>query len=137
MFYRTIACLKKAQIKIPQLSPTHTRAKIVRWCIDPTSSAGESSIECYDPLFVLKCSPDLVSEGYRKFQDHEPFMIVEAHDEGVVTVRKGIELDTWYDVGTTIGDIDDGEDGGDDDVSDWVWQAYSHDEEDDERETTE
>ena len=54
-------------------------------------------------------------------------MIVEAHDEGMVTIFDTIQLDKWYDVGTPIGEIDDGDDE-DPSESPWLWQAYSHDE---------
>jgi pyruvate/2-oxoglutarate dehydrogenase complex dihydrolipoamide acyltransferase (E2) component len=116
-------CLKKAQMKVPQLSPTHTRAKILKFCKNEGAE-----IQCYDPIFILKCSPDLVSEGYRKYEDHEPLMIVEAHDEGVIKLHDNIQLDEWMNVGDPIGEIDDGEDDGDE-SSEWIWQAYSHDEE--------
>ena len=83
-FQRTMVCLRKAHIRIPMLSPTHTRAKIVRWCLEtPDGSAlpQPTEVESYDPLFVLQCSPDLVTEGYRQHETHEPKMIVEVHDE--------------------------------------------------------
>jgi hypothetical protein len=90
-----------------------------------------TSVESYDPVFILQCSSDLVTEGYRVHQDHEPLMIVEAHDEGKLSLKAGIELDKWYDVGTEIGEIDDGDDDIDDD-GEWLWQAHysnSHEEE--------
>lgn len=55
-------------------------------------------------------------------------MIVEAHDEGKLSLKDGIEMDKWYDVGTEIGEIDDGDDDFEDD-GEWLWQAYSHEEE--------
>lgn len=125
MFNRTLVCLRKAQITIPQLSPTHSRAKIVKWLIDTSSTT--SSVESYDPLFVLQCSPDVVTEAYRKHKEHEPLMIVEAHDEGKVSLKNDIEMDKWYDAGTVLGEIDDGDDDVDED-GEWLWQAYSHDE---------
>lgn len=127
MFHRTFACLRRAQITIPQLSPTHTKAKIVRWCL-PTTSLDTVEIASYDTLFVLQCSPDLVTEGYRQAEDHEPFMIVEAHDEGKLTIDPGISLNEWYEVGTPIGEIDDDDNEDPDDDGEWLWQAYSHDE---------
>mmetsp|Transcript_30511 Transcript_30511/g.87132 ORF Transcript_30511/g.87132 Transcript_30511/m.87132 type:complete len:129 (+) Transcript_30511:224-610(+) len=126
MFQRTLVCLRKAQITIPQLSPTHSRAKIVKWCVDASSTT--SSVESYDPLFIVQCSPDLVTEGFRKSTNHEPLMIVEAHDEGKLSLKDGIEMGKWYDVGTEIGEIDDGDDDFEDD-GEWLWQAYSHEEE--------
>ncbi len=109
---------------MPQLSPTHTRAKIIRWCKD--TSPG-TLVQSYDPLFILQCTPDLVTEGYRQYPDHEPLMIVEAHEEGNITLKDGIEMDRWYNVGTKIGEIDDGDD--DEDTNgEWLWQAYSYEE---------
>jgi hypothetical protein len=55
-------------------------------------------------------------------------MIVEAHDEGKLSLKAGIEMNKWYDVGTEIGEIDDGDDDIEDD-GEWLWQAYAHDEE--------
>lgn len=124
MFHRTFACMRKASITIPRLSPTHTRAKIVRWCIEGDLNGRE--VESYDPLFVVVCSPDVVSEGYREHVDHEPLMIVEAHDEGVLKMKENISLDVWYHIGHVLGEIDDGADDGDE--SEWLWQAYSHEE---------
>lgn len=131
MIRRSIVCLRRAQITVPQLSPTHTRAKIVQWCVDTSpSTSSPLSVESYDPLFVLQCSPDLVTEGYRKHKDHEPLMIVETHDEGRLTLLDNIEMNQWYDVGTPIGEIND-EDDDDDEFEnngEWLWQAYSHEE---------
>jgi pyruvate/2-oxoglutarate dehydrogenase complex dihydrolipoamide acyltransferase (E2) component len=53
-------------------------------------------------------------------------MIVEAHDEGTIQFRKDINVGQWYDVGHVIGEIDDGDEDGDE--VDWLWQAYSHEE---------
>ena len=131
MFQRTLTCLRRARITVPQLSPTHSKAKIVRWCLDVPTGTNSNQVEVqpYDPLFILQCSPDLVTEGYRQSEDHEPFMIVEAHDEGVLTIDPKIELNQWYDVGTPIGEIDDGDHSDPTEDGDWLWQAYSHDEE--------
>lgn len=132
-FQRTMVCLRKAHIRIPMLSPTHTRAKIVRWCLEtPNGSAlpQPTEVESYDPLFVLQCSPDLVTEGYRQHETHEPKMIVEVHDEGRLTIHEGIQMNQWYPVGTEIGEInDEDEDSGED--GEWLWQAYSYSDDDD------
>ena len=125
MFRRTFVCFRNARITIPKLSPTHTKARIVRWCIEDPLNGKE--LECYDPLFILQCSPDLVTAGYRVHENHQPLMIVEAHDEGILKVEDDIELGKWYHVGKGIGSIDDGEDDTGED-SDWLWQAYSHSE---------
>lgn len=84
-------------------------------------------MKSYDPLFVLQCSPDLVTEAYRESINHEPMMIVEVHDEGDFQLNDGVELDKWYQCGVEIGEIFDGDEDADDD-GDWLWQAYSHEE---------
>lgn len=131
MIHRTLACLRKARITIPQLSPTHTRARINKWCVERPINNESKSVECYDPLFVLECSPDLVTPGYRVHENHQPMMIVEAHDEGVLQIREDIEIGKWYPVGEDIGVIDDCDE---EDTShgDWLWQAYSYDSENEE-----
>jgi hypothetical protein len=86
----------------------------------------DKSVECYDPLFVLECSPDLVTPGYRVHENHQPLMIVEAHDVGILRIREDIENGKWYQVGQEIGEIDDYEEEDEDD-GDWLWQAYSYD----------
>ena len=169
-FHRTLACFRRrVKITIPQLSPTHTKAKIYKWCIPVGSTANDDNgkgqqpsqqpsqqqqqqtqddvvkVECYDPLFILQCSPDVITEGYRKYDTHEPLFIVEAHDEGMVRLRTDMQLHdnhTWYDIGDEIGEIlddeqeeeemnDDG-DGDTDDKEQWLWQAYSYEEEEEE-----
>jgi hypothetical protein len=82
-------------------------------------------MESYDPLFVLECTPDLLTPGYRVHENHKPLMIVEAHDEGILEIKDGIKMNEWMDVGDFIGWIDDGDDENVDE-SDWLWQAYSH-----------
>jgi hypothetical protein len=121
MFQRTLVCLRKARITIPQLSPSHTKARIYKWCVD--ASAKNKSMECYEPLFVLECSADLVTTGYRLAENHQPLMIVEAHDEGVLKLRGDIDTNEWYDVGHEIGEIDDGDDD-EEDNAEWLWQAH-------------
>ncbi|KAL3940959.1 MAG: hypothetical protein SGARI_000775 [Bacillariaceae sp.] len=129
--------MTRARVTIPQLSPTHSKAKIMRFCVDDNnvlkSSSHESGgpyLECYDPLFVLECSPDLVTEGYRKHKDHCPHMIVESHEVGTFRLQPDIKLNTWYNVGHVLGDIDDGDDDddGENNEDEWLWQAYNHDE---------
>lgn len=125
MIHRTLSCLqKKARIVIPQLSPTLTRARIYKWCKSPS----DDTIECYEPIFVLECSEDLVTPGYRDRAIKYPLMIVEAHDEGTLKIHENIQLNVWYDVGHSVGEIIDEEDD-DDTVNDWLWQAYSYTEE--------
>lgn len=136
MIHRTLVCLRKVHVTIPKLSPTHTRAKIVQWCQDVVTRP--QYLEAYDPLFILQCSPDMITEGYRESPNHEPIMIVEAHDEGIMNLKDGIQLDQWYNVGTIIGTIDDGDSDDENDDNhtkdttspnhddEWLWQAYAH-----------
>jgi pyruvate/2-oxoglutarate dehydrogenase complex dihydrolipoamide acyltransferase (E2) component len=122
MIHRTLANFKRARIVIPQLSPTLTKAKIHKWFKNPSY---ENTIECYEPLFVLECSPDLVTSAYRVHKNHQPLMLIEAHDEGILKIVGDIKMNEWYPVGKKIGEIDD-EDDDDDDSSDWLWQAHSY-----------
>ncbi|GAX29227.1 hypothetical protein FisN_28Lu082 [Fistulifera solaris] len=130
--FRTAALLRKVRVTIPQLSPSHTQARIVQWL-----RANGDTVECYDPIFILECSPDVVTPGYRTTEDHKPLMIVETHEEGIL---KKIEsrCDVWRNVRQVIGEIDDGDDNDVDAdteiVSEWIWQAYSHEIETDETE---
>jgi len=144
----TLVCLRKARVTIPQLSPTHTRAKITKFCLPHLQLAVANNtkegrgkddkshyyLECYDPLFVVTCTPDLVTSGYRFYEDHCPQMIVESHEEGVFCLNEDVVLDQWYDVGHTIGTIDDGDDDGDEN-EEWIWQAYAYDDDEEEEDT--
>jgi hypothetical protein len=159
-FRPTMICLRKAIVTIPKLSPTHTRAKIIKFCLpvvnvttttpveeeeeEEEEEGGGVAVECYDPLFVLECSPDLVTEGYREQtitcdggkEDICPLMIVESHEEGILRLleieishddndddnsnnknnnNSKLKLNEWYDVGHILGVIDDGDDDDDDD----------------------
>ncbi|KAG7353972.1 hypothetical protein IV203_003328 [Nitzschia inconspicua] len=122
----TLACLRKARVTIPQLSPTHTRARLLEFCFnDEGVSDGSVNVSCYDPLFILECSPDMISEGFRKFPDHCPKMLVESQEEGSFRRKLDIKLGMWYNVETVVGEIDDG-DMDDPSEDKWLWQAYSH-----------
>ncbi|KAL3913852.1 MAG: hypothetical protein SGILL_006327 [Bacillariaceae sp.] len=139
---QTLVCMRRARVTIPQLSPTHTRARILKFCIDDDLNNNNPQqhqqqqqpyLECYDPLFVVECSPDLVTEGYRLYENHCPLMIVESQEVGVFKIRPDITLNEWYDVGHVLGEIDDGDDDDDgDDNEEWLWQAYSHEEKEEE-----
>lgn len=117
--YRTLPLLSK-RIVMPRLSPTHTAARIVRFEV----TNGQNLIS-YDPVMIVECSPDLVTETLRDTPDQKTKMMVDTQDEGVVSFL----LEDWegkfIEVGTELGVIDDGEpvDG------DWTWQAYLHTEE--------
>jgi hypothetical protein len=128
LIQRTLPLLRRAQITIPILSHTLTKAKIYSWGgsspLPPTHH-----VECYDVLFVLQCSPDLVSQEHRVHDSHEPLMLVEAHEVGTVKIYDSVQLDKWYDVGEVIGEIDDGDEEDDSDSSEWIWQGYTYNEE--------
>lgn len=65
-----------------------------------------TSVKCYDVLLLLQCSPDVVNKKHLVAVDHEPFMIVEAHDEGSVRIFDSVTLDKWYNAGDIIGEND-------------------------------
>mmetsp|Transcript_15107 Transcript_15107/g.35033 ORF Transcript_15107/g.35033 Transcript_15107/m.35033 type:complete len:163 (-) Transcript_15107:344-832(-) len=135
-FRSTMTCLRRARVTIPRLSPTHTKATIVRFC--PPGIGEEDppprpvSVECTNALFILECSPDVVAEGFREQSpdgsDVSPLMIVESHEEGDFVVDPSIRLGKSYEVGKTIGWIDDGDDCDNDDDDNWLWQAYCYEE---------
>lgn len=118
--HRTFLSLLSKRIVIPRLSPTHSSARIIRLEV----SNGQE-VKAYDPIMILECSPDLVTEAFRDTPNQKVRMMIDTQDEGVV---RGL-LEDWegkmIDVGTPVGVIDDGEpiDG------DWTWQAYLDNEE--------
>jgi len=94
-----VACLRKALVTIPRLSPTLTKAKIVRFCppgvldnngaaaaVAAESATAKVYVDITDTLFILECSADVVAEESREQtkegNDVNPLMIVESHDEG-------------------------------------------------------
>lgn len=113
-FHRTIARMSR-RMTMPQLSPTHSQSRILR--IYPTNG---TDVIAYDPIFVVECTPDMVTEGYRESPDARPIMMIDTQEEGVVKELKDFYLNQWIPVGTEIGIIDDGDpiDG------EWTWQAY-------------
>ena len=134
MFRGTAACLRRARVTIPRLSPTHTEAKILKWChpsADVAAAAEGVQVREYDPIMLLECSADLVTEAHRDSTGRNTVMIVEAMEEGVLKVPDdgSVELDTWYPVGLEIGEVDDGDESGGEFDGDWLWQAYLVDEE--------
>ena len=115
MFCRSVVRLSKV-ITIPQLSPTHTQARIVAWL-----ATNGQAVQPYDLILELECSPDMVTEGYRSSPNECKLMVIDTQEEGVLKnlVAPGQE---WLDVGTKIGIIDE-----DDDLDidgPWTWQAY-------------
>lgn len=142
MVHRTLLQLKRARIVIPQLTPTLTKARIYKWLKDPARTSSPTTIQCYEPLFVLQCSPDLLSEAYRKHKTHEPLMLIEAHDEGDLHISPEVlessKNGDWFPVGHLLGSIHDDDDEDDDDDSEdaeWLWQAYSFEEEEENQAT--
>lgn len=116
MYRQTMTLLMSKRIRIPQLSPTHTQGRIVRWHVK-----NGQEVNYYDPAFVLECSPDFLTRGNRNTAEHAVSMIVEVHEQGVIRgVLAEQTTGQWMDVGTEVGTVDDGEpcDG------DWIWQAY-------------
>ena len=105
------------------LSPTHTKVRILRYEV----KTGDAVVE-YDPVMVVECSPDLVTEGFRERPDEKQRMIVETQEEGnIIWNNSNVDTTEWISVGTEIGIIDDG----DDIDGDWTWQAYFHSDDDD------
>jgi len=119
MIRRTIALCAK-NITIPRLSPTHTQAKVTQFLV----KKGDS-VEPYDTVFVVKCSPDFITEGFRETPDEQVSMIIENQEEGFIKELDETCLGKWLDVDTPIGIIDDDE--GEEIDGDWTWQAYTHD----------
>ena len=116
--HRTFITNLSKRITIPKLSPTHTRAKIVQ-IVAPNNE----HIQEYDPIMILQCSSDVITEGFREYPNHEPVMIIDSQEEGIVCDIQETDIGKWLEVGTVIGKIDD-----DDPVDgDWIWQAYHHD----------
>jgi hypothetical protein len=113
-FCRSLPRLFSKRITIPLLSPTHTQARILNLEVQ----AG-AQVEAYDTVMRLECSPDFVTEAFRKHEHQTVIMMVDTQEEGVVKNLIDIDPTVWLDVGTPVGLIDDGEelDG------DWLWQA--------------
>ena len=113
---RTVALLSK-RITIPMLSPTHTQSRITKWLV----SEGDA-VEPYQTVFILECSPDFLTPGFREEPDQKVSMIIENQEDGVVSKLDTDVLGKWMNVNTAIGVIDDG----DEIDGDWTWQAYTH-----------
>ena len=122
----TLLSALSKRIVIPRLSPTHSSSRVVKF-IKPLNN--DDYVESYDPIMILECSKDLIADpADRKHEEERLHMIIETCDEG--TLQNLNDYDgKWLDVGTPIGNIDDGEsiDG------DWTWQAYLFENESDEK----
>ena len=117
MICRTLALCSK-RITIPRLSPTHTKSKVTEFLVkkgDP--------VEPYDTVFVVDCSPDFITSGFRETPHQEVSMIIENQEDGTITELDESVLGKWLDVHTPIGVVDDA----DEMDGDWTWQAYKHD----------
>ena len=113
--FRTVARLSKV-ITIPKLSPTHSQSRIVKWL-----AAEGQSVQAYDLILQVECSPDMVTEAFREAEDERKVMVIDTQEEGVLR-NLVAPSDEWIDVGTEIGIIDE-----DDDLDvdgPWTWQAY-------------
>ena len=128
--FRCTRFLQSKRLTIPQLSPTHTQARILQYLV-PSGS----EVTACDTVLVVECSSDFITEAHRQTPDERVQMILETHDDGVIRWENDkkskahvddhdltSENDFWLPVGTIVGTIDDGDpiDG------DWAWQAYKH-----------
>jgi hypothetical protein len=57
--------------------------------------------------------------------NHQPMMLLESMEEGILHWKEGLEDTKWLEVGTILGEIIDEDDLGYDE--EWKWQAYLHD----------
>lgn len=114
-FHRTVARYMSRRMTLPQLSPTHSQGRILK-----IEVSNGTDVVAYDPIFIVECSPDLVTEAYRDSPNARPIMMIDTQEEGVVKDLKDFYINQWIPVGTELGIIDDGDplDG------DWTWQAY-------------
>ncbi|CAB9497741.1 expressed unknown protein [Seminavis robusta] len=117
MIRRTLALLSK-RMTIPRLSPTHTQARITEFLV----KQGDS-VEPYDTVFIVDCSPDFITPGFRDSPDQIVSMIIENQEDGVIQELQTKLIGQWLDVDTPIGIIHDGDDDTD---GDWTWQAYKN-----------
>ncbi len=119
--FRTVATYSK-RIVMPRLSPTLTSARIVRWEVQNGDAVTE-----YDPVLIVECAPDFVTEAFRDYQEQTVIMMIDTQDEGIIQNLVQSDGTTFLPVGTELGMIDDG----DPTDADWTWQAYLHTEEED------
>mmetsp|Transcript_28408 Transcript_28408/g.68391 ORF Transcript_28408/g.68391 Transcript_28408/m.68391 type:complete len:134 (+) Transcript_28408:169-570(+) len=125
MATRTISTLLARKIiTLPQLSPTHTSARLVERLVQSGSQVVE-----YQPIMTVQCSSDVIADpADRVTPEHQPMMLLECMEEGSIRWARDATTNRseWIKVGTILGEIVD-EDEDDADVDDWAWQAYLHD----------
>ena len=103
--HRTLLRSLSKRITIPKLSPTHSKVQIQQILIPHNNYINE-----YEPIMIVKCSPDVVTKGFRESENHMPIMIIDSQEEGIVEWKsEKITENVWLDAGTVIGKIDDGE----------------------------
>lgn len=114
-FHRTITRFMSRRMTLPQLSPTHSQGRILK-----IEVKNGTDVVAYDPILIVECSPDMVTEAYRDSPNARPIMMIDTQEEGIVKELKDFYINQWIPVGTEIGIIDDGDpiDG------EWTWQAY-------------
>eukprot|EP00546_Thalassionema_frauenfeldii_P006317 CAMPEP_0178924864 /NCGR_PEP_ID=MMETSP0786-20121207/17566_1 /TAXON_ID=186022 /ORGANISM="Thalassionema frauenfeldii, Strain CCMP 1798" /LENGTH=110 /DNA_ID=CAMNT_0020599627 /DNA_START=41 /DNA_END=370 /DNA_ORIENTATION=+ len=103
IFRQTIPYLSK-RITLPQLSPTHSKARIVRFEV-----ANGDSVTDYDPFMTIECSADMVTEAFRDFPDQQAVMLIDTQEVGIIKGVKHSLINQWIPVGTELGSIDDGD----------------------------
>jgi pyruvate/2-oxoglutarate dehydrogenase complex dihydrolipoamide acyltransferase (E2) component len=115
-FSRTLIRALSRRMTLPQLSPTHSQSRILKWEIE-----NGSTVHAYDPVMVVECSMDMITAPYR--DGSKMLLVVDTQDEGMIRDLKTYYLNQWIPIGTELGIIDDGEpvDG------EWLWQAYTTD----------
>ena len=112
---RTLASLSKV-ITMPQLSPTHTKSRIIQWL----ATEGQP-VKAYDLVLQVECSSDMVTEAYRESPNERKMMVIDTQEEGILRDLTA-PSDQWIDVGTQIGIIYEDEEEELD--GPWTWQAY-------------
>ena len=140
-------------ITLPQLSPSHTSSRLIERLVPSNVHVGE-----YTPLLIVSCSPDMIEDvAFRVSRDHRQLMLLEIIEDGRIKWSKNPnnndhdvrvvddddgdnKVNSMVDlpVGTVIGEVcddddddDDDDHNGDDVTEEWAWQAYMHDEDDD------
>lgn len=117
-FSRTLIRSLSRRMTLPQLSPTHSQGRIIRLEVQDGSN-----VAAYDPILIVECSADMITEAYREHPNDKLIMMIDTQEEGVIRDLKSFYINQWIPIGTELGVIDDGEpiDG------EWTWQAYIDD----------